>query len=262
MGHSAAGKGRGVGEVARLSGVTVRTLHHYDEIGLLSPSGRSTAGHREYSDADLERLRRVLAYRELGFGLTDIAEILDGGDPTDQLRRQHRLLTERIARLRATLATVELELEANTMGIDLSEEEKFELFGGFDPDEHAEEAERRWGGTEPYRESRRRTASYTKDDWARMAAEQRELHREFAAALADGESATSTRAMELAERHRGLITGWFYECSYGMQRSLAEMYLADERFTATYEREVGTGGARFVHDAILANAERAERSDV
>lgn len=260
MGFPEARTGRGVGEVARLSGVTVRTLHHYDEIGLLSPSGRSAAGYREYSDTDLERLRRVLAYRELGFGLTDIAEILDGGDATAHLWRQRRLLTERIERLRAMLATVELELEATTMGIDLSEEEKFEVFGGFDPDQHAEEAERRWGGTEPYRESQRRAASYTKEDWARMAEEQRELHRDFASALADGESGASTCAMDLAERHRLLISRWFYECSHGMQCSLAEMYLADERFTATYEREVGTGGARFVHDAILANAERAERS--
>ncbi|ASU80623.1 MerR family transcriptional regulator [Actinopolyspora erythraea] len=252
-----AGSGRGVGEVARLSGVTVRTLHHYDEIGLLSPSGRSAAGYREYSEADLERLRRILAYRELGFGLTDIADILDGGDPTAHLRRQQRLLTERIDRLRTVLATVELELEATTMGTNLSEEDKLELFDGFDPDEHAEEAERRWGGTDPYRESRRRTTSYTREDWQRMADEQRRLHRDFAAALAEGESPASTRAMDLAERHRLLITGWFYECSYGMQRSLAEMYLADERFTATYEREVGTGGARFVHDAILANAERS-----
>ncbi|SDP74975.1 DNA-binding transcriptional regulator, MerR family [Actinopolyspora xinjiangensis] len=257
MSRSAAGSGRGVGEVARLSGVTVRTLHHYDQIGLLSPSGRSAAGYREYSEADLERLRRILAYRELGFGLTDIADILDGGDTTAHLRRQRRLLTERIDRLRAVLATVELELEANTMGIDLSEEEKFELFGGFDPDEHAEEAQRRWGGTDPYRESRRRTASYTREDWQRMAAEQRQLHRDFATALAEGESATSARATDLAERHRLLISGWFYECSYAMQCSLAAMYLADERFTATYEREIGVGGARFVHDAILANAERA-----
>ena len=84
-----------VGRVAGLAGVTVRTLHHYDEIGLLSPSGRTSAGYRRYDDADLERLQQILFYRELGFPLEEIAVIIDdpGRARREHLRRQHELLT-------------------------------------------------------------------------------------------------------------------------------------------------------------------------
>jgi len=120
-----------VGALARLSGVTVRTLHHYDSIGLLSPSARSAAGYRLYSAADLRRLRQVLFYRELGFGLDEIAEILAGpADGTDDhLRRQHRLLRERAARTAALLGAIEKEMEARDMGMALTPEEQFEVFG-------------------------------------------------------------------------------------------------------------------------------------
>lgn len=249
-------QGYTVGAVAKLAGVTVRTLHHYDEVGLLVPGARSRSGYRRYSETDLDRLRRILAYRELGFGLDDIADLLDGGDTTAHLLRQHELLADRIGRLRHMLAAVELELEANTMGLNLSQEEKFELFGDFDPDEHDEEARRRWGDTDAYRESQRRARSYDKQDWQRIAQEQAELHRDFGRALADGADPTGERTMSLAERHRQLISRWFYDCDYEMQCGLAEMYVNDSRFTDVYEREVGAGGAEFVRDAILANASR------
>src|SRR3954464_14032056 len=89
-----------VGEVAALAGVTVRTLHHYDRIGLLSPSVRTAAGYRRYTPSDLDRLHQVLVYRELGFPLEEIATLLDdpGADPAEHLRRQHRLLRDRLGR--------------------------------------------------------------------------------------------------------------------------------------------------------------------
>src|SRR5262245_31499382 len=140
---------RTVGAVARLAGVSVRTLHHYDEIGLLTPSGRSDAGYRRYVDADLDRLQRILFYRELGFGLDDIRTVMTDGraDASVHLRRQHGLLLERIERLRRMAAAVEKALEAETMGIPLTPEERFEVFGDFDPDAHAAEVEERWGDT-------------------------------------------------------------------------------------------------------------------
>ena len=147
-----------VGEVARLAGVTVRTLHHYDEIGLLSPSGRTHAGYRRYDDADLTRLQQILFYRELGFSLEEIAGILDdpAADATAHLRRQHELLTARISRLQEMAAAVELALEAEKMGVPLTPEERFEVFGDQDPQQYAEETKERWGGTDAYRESARR----------------------------------------------------------------------------------------------------------
>lgn len=178
-----------VGQVAGFAGVTVRTLHHYDGIGLLSPSGRSRAGHRRYDDGDLDRLQQILFYRELGFPLDEIAVLLDdpGADPQEHLRRQHRLLSDRIAELRRMAAAVETAMEARKMGINLTPEEKFEVFGDKDPEEHAEEAERRWGGTDAYAESQRRAAGYTKDDWKRIQAEVAEWSAAYDALMEAGE---------------------------------------------------------------------------
>ncbi|EQD87657.1 transcriptional regulator [Saccharopolyspora erythraea D] len=245
-----------VGEVARLSGVTVRTLHHYDEVGLLVPSRRTRAGYRSYSDGDLDRLRRILFYRELGFGLDEIAGILADGDAKDHLRRQQHALLGRIERLRRMLAAVERELEASDMGVNLTQEEKFELFGDFDPDDYAEEAEQRWGGTDAYKQSQERMKSYTKQDWARFMESQQAIGTALAEAFTDGVAPDSERAMDLAEQHRAHITKWCYDCTYEIHRGLGEMYVSDERFTATYD-EIAPGLAVFVRDAIIANANRA-----
>ncbi|AZQ72813.1 MULTISPECIES: MerR family transcriptional regulator [Streptomyces] len=245
-----------VGQVAALAGVTVRTLHHYDEIGLL-PSGRSHAGHREYEDADLDRLQQILFYRELGFPLEEVAALLDDpdADPAEHLRRQHELLTGRIDRLQRMAAAVEHAMEARKMGIKLTPEEKFEVFGDFDPDTHAAEAERRWGGTDPYKESQRRAAAYTKEDWLRIKAAADGLNARVAALMESGAAPESEEAMDLAEEHRRQIGESFYDCSYEIHAGLAEMYVADERFAATYE-SIRPGMAAFLRDAILANAIR------
>jgi MerR family transcriptional regulator, thiopeptide resistance regulator len=246
-----------VGSVARLAGVTVRTLHHYDEIRLLTPSGRSDAGYRRYADADLDRLQRILFYRELGFGLDDIRTVMtDGGaDASAHLRRQHAMLLDRIRRLERMAAAVEKALEARTMGINLTPEERFEVFGDFDPDEHAAEVEERWGETEAYRESQRRVSRYTKADWERIKAEGAAATDALVAAMHAGKPADSPEAMGGAEAHRRQISDWFYDCTNEIHVGLAEMYLADPRFTATYEK-IAPGLAQYVHDAITANAAR------
>ncbi|MEV7418131.1 MerR family transcriptional regulator [Streptomyces sp. NPDC089919] len=245
-----------VGRVAGLAGVTVRTLHHYDEIGLLSPSGRSHAGHRRYDDADLDRLQRILFYRELGFPLDEVAVLLDDPDtdPQEHLRRQHELLEGRIVRLQEMAAAVERAMEAQKMGVDLTPEEKFEVFGEHDPDQYAAEAQERWGHTEQYRQSRERTAKYTKEDWQRAMAEHADIAARLADLMAAGAAADSAAAMDLAEEHRGWIA-YSYDCSYEMHRCLGEMYVADERFTATYDA-VRPGLAVFLNGAIAANAAR------
>jgi DNA-binding transcriptional MerR regulator len=247
-----------VGQVARLSGVTIRTLHHYDEIGLLRPRGRTEAGYRSYAEADLERLQQILLYRELGFPLDEIAAIM--GDrrvgANEHLRRQHGLLKERIGRLELMVAAIEREMEAQQMGIQLTPEERFEVFGDFDPDEYAQEAEERWGGTDAYRESQRRVAQYSKQDWLTIKAEGGDITRRFADAMRSGAEPAGDTAMGLAEEHRQHISRWFYECGYDIHRGLGDMYVADPRFTATYEA-VGEGLATYIRDAIHANAARA-----
>ncbi|KUL42666.1 MerR family transcriptional regulator [Streptomyces regalis] len=246
-----------VGQVAGFAGVTVRTLHHYDDIGLLVPGERSHAGHRRYSDADLDRLQQVLFYRELGFPLEEVAALLDDpdADPRAHLRRQHELLTARIEKLQKMAAAVEHAMEARKMGINLTPEEKFEVFGDKDPEQYAEEAEQRWGGTEAYAESQRRAATYTKADWKRLMAEADDWSERYVALMAAGETPTGEAAMDMAEEHRAHIGTWYYECPYEMHQCLGEMYVSDERFKAFYDA-MRPGLAEHLRDAILANATR------
>ena len=119
-----------VGEVARLSGVTIRTLRHYDQIGLLSPSGRTSAGYRQYSSQDIDRLQRILFYRELGFSLDEVKSIVDDPsiEPIQHLRRQHALLIERRGRVDAMVQAVERAMEAHEMGKQMTPEEKLAVF--------------------------------------------------------------------------------------------------------------------------------------
>ncbi|WP_206504420.1 MerR family transcriptional regulator [Streptomyces chrestomyceticus] len=246
-----------VGQVAGFAGVTVRTLHHYDEIGLLVPGERSHAGHRRYGDADLDRLQQIMFYRELGFPLDEVAALLDDpdADPREHLRRQHALLNARIGKLQAMAAAVEHAMEARKMGVNLTPEEKFEVFGDFDPDDYADEVRERWGSSEAYRESQRRTASYTKEDWKRLTEEFDAVHRKMAEVMASGLPADSAEAMDVAEEHRRFISSGYYDCSYETHTCLGEMYVADERFTATYEA-IRPGLAVYMRDAMLANAVR------
>jgi DNA-binding transcriptional MerR regulator len=248
-----------VGQVAGFAGVTVRALHHYDEIGLLAPSERSHAGHRRYSDADLDRLQQILFYRELGFPLDEVAALLDDPevDARAHLRRQHELLTTRIEKLRKMAAAVEHAMEARKMGINLTPEEKFEVFGDNDPEEHAEEVEQRWGGTAEYAESQRRTARYTKDDWQRVQAEVASWGERYDALMEAGEPPAGERAMAMAEEHRQHIRKWFYDCSYELHRCLGGMYVSDERFKEYYD-SMRPGLAEHLRDAIAANAARHE----
>ncbi len=248
-----------VGEVARLAHVSVRTLHHYDGIGLLTPSGRSAAGYRLYSRADLRRLQQVLFYRELEFGLDEIAEILADPDAgtDDHLRKQHRLLRERLARSGALLGAIEKEMEARKMGISLTPEEQFEIFGTDKLAQYAEEAEQRWGDTDAWKQSQQRAAAYTKDDWIAVKREADDNIQQFADALRAGAPAASDVAMDLAEAHRKYISRWFYNCGYDVHRGLAEMYIADPRYTESYDK-IAPGFSHYVHDAILANAARAQ----
>lgn len=256
--RSQQGSGWPVGQVARRSGVTIRTLHHYEHIGLLVPGARSDAGYRLYTDADIDRLSRILYYRALGFTLDEIAALLDDPalDAWAHLTRQRDLLAGRVRQLETMLVAVERELEALMAGYNLTPEEKLEVFGDVDPDQYEEEARERWGGTDAWEQSRRRTARYTKDDWLRIQAEAADLNARFAALIEVGAPATGDDAITLAEEHREHISRWFYDCGYDIHRGLAEMYVGDPRFKETIDRTV-PGLAAYMRDAILANADRA-----
>ncbi len=137
----------------------------------------------------------------------------------------------------------------------MSDDALFEVFGE-EQREHQDEAERRWGDTDAHRESRRRTAHYTREDWEELKAESEVLTLRIAEAFRTGAPADSEAAMDAVEAHRRQISQRFYDCSHEMHRNLGEMYVADPRFRATYEA-IAPGLAEWVRDAIIANARRA-----
>ena len=248
-----------VGRIARLTGVSVRTLHHYDDIALVVPSGRTSAGYRVYSDADVERLHQVLTYRELGFSLEQIATLLDDpdADALAHLRQQRTLLEDRIDRLHRMVAAVEEMMSKKSQGIQLTAAEQAEIFGDdWANNNYQSEAEERWGNTDAWKQSQERAATLTKDDWAALKAETDSFNEACADALRRGVRPGSDEADALAERHRAFINRSF-DCDHAMQVYLGEMYVADSRFTATYD-SVEPGLAQFLHDIIVANAEGSD----
>jgi DNA-binding transcriptional MerR regulator len=240
----------------------VRALHHYDEIGLLVPSGRSEAGYRLYDDGDLLRLQQILIGRELGMPLEEIKRSLDdpGFDRRAALERQRRELAARAERTAGMLRAVEAALaalddgEGKTMK-DMTREEIAALFDGFDPSRYEDEVRERWGDTEAYRESARRTSRYSKADWERYQAEAEAIMREAARLFRAGAAADGAEAMAVAERHRLSIDRWFYPCAPGMHSALADMYEADARFAENTDR-YAPGLTPWWSAAIRANARR------
>lgn len=244
-----------VSEVARMAHVTVRTLHHYDGIGLLVPPGRTDKGYRLYGEAELERLWQILIFRELGFPLEAIGPLCDAPASArgTALRAQRELLGRELQRTEAVLKAVDAALAA------LEGEETMDtkqMFEEFEHAVHQAEAEERWGHTEAYRASMRRARQYSKEDWAAIKAEGEAATNQLAALLAEGKAPDGQEAMDAAESHRMHITRWFYPCSHAMHAGLARMYQADARFTETYEKRA-KGLAAFVARAFEANARRA-----
>ena len=250
-----------VKEVAGLARVSVRTLHHYDDIGLLVPRGRTDAGYRFYDDDDLLRLQQILLGRELGLTLEEIRRSLSDPafDRRAALLAQRAELEQRVQQtaimlraVDAALALIESQATAPTAGdtMDLKQ-----IFDGFDPSAYEAETEQRWGDTEAFAESKRRTQRYTPEDWQRLKAEQAAIYRAAFEALAAGTLPGAPAAMDVAERHRQSIDRWFYPCSHDMHRGLATMYEQDSRFAGNIDK-YGPGLSPFLAAAIRENAKR------
>lgn len=243
-----------VGELSRLTGLTVRALHHYDEIGLVRPSQRTAAGYRLYGEADVLRLQQVMVFRELGVPLDEIGAAIDAAADRAALLRRHRAaLAEKRSRLDAMLAAVDAALEVLEKGKTQMQPEDWKaMFDGFDPAEHEEEARRRWGHTDAYQESARRTRQYGKSEWEAIRNESEEIYARLGRLMQQGAAVSDPAVQAAVEDHRRHIERWFYPCSAQIHRGLGEMYVADPRFTATLDKQGGPGFARFLHDAIAA----------
>lgn len=244
-----------VGEVAELAKISVRALHHYDEIGLLTPGARSESGYRLYTDNDLETLQQALFFRELGFDLGAIRDMLAGPgfDALDALHMQRGLLVRKRERLESIITAVDLAILARQGGVTLDKEDMFEVFGDFDPAEYAQEAEQRWGGGDEYKESVRKTSRYTKEDWKRIGQESGGIYTDLVALMAENAPADDERVQAVIERHWKSIDENFYRCSMEVYAGLGEMYVADPRFTKNIDK-AGDGLAVYMRDGIRVYA--------
>ncbi len=243
-----------VGAVARLAKVTIRTLHHYDEIGLVVPE-RTSSGYRLYGPAQVDRLQEVLFFRELGFGLDEIIRIVEEPSYARQsaLHRHKKLLEAKTGRLKSMLDAIDRAIESDTTGEPMNYEEKLEIFGDFDPADYEDEAKDRWGESTAYRQSVKRTGQYTKDDWLRNKSEVNEIYAAFVSLLTKGVLPESAEAGAVVERHRAHISEWYYDCSKEIHAGVGQMYVADDRFTKNIDKN-GEGLARYMSDAIAAAA--------
>lgn len=250
----------GIGEAAELLGVTVRTLRHWESVGLLAPEWRTMGGHRLYVEEDLARAQRILVYREIGLPLAEVRELVDGDvDERAHLAKQRRLLVERASHLRRIIGVVDDMLEAIDMDKKMSAREAAEKFGGGWSEEYAEEAERRWGRTDAWAQSQARNAERPAGEWESIFAEHGEIVRAIGDAVRSGADPDSDVGREVSASHRASIAR-HYDCTHGRQVLLARMYVGDDRFRATYEN-AADGGAPGSVEWLLAAVEADARAN-
>lgn len=243
-----------VGGAASVVGVTVRTLHHWDEVGLAAPSQRTSGGHRLYDAADVARLHRVRLYRELGVPLADIAELLDAptGDAEESLTRQRDQVREHIARLERSAAALDRLIEARRSGVLLSPEDQVAIFGERWQPSRQLEARERWGDSEQWAQYAERAADRSPEDWRRIMADVEELHTDLAKAFGEGVPPGSGRANALAEQHRASM-GAYFDCTHSMHVCLARSYAEDPGFRSFYD-DIAHGLAAWLRAVVDANA--------
>lgn len=235
-----------INEVAKLAGVSVRTLQYYDRIGLLKPTEVNEAKYRFYDEKSLEILQQILFFRELEFPLCEIKEIITapGFERQEALKMHRELLLkkkERVSRLIELVDhTLKGEADMSFKEFDMQEIEETKT-------KYAGEVKERWGNTEAYKESEKRTAGYTKEDWKNMTDESNDIMKQFAS-IRDL-SPESKEAQELVKRWQNYITEHFYPCTTEILQGLGLMYTEDERFTKNMD-QFGEGTAEFMSRAI------------
>lgn len=232
-------------EFARLTGVSVRTLHYYDEIGLLNPAfvDKST-GYRYYDEKSLLRMQEILFYRELDFSLKSIGQILSSPnyDAKQSLSEQRNLLILKKERLERLISAIDHAMKGENV-MSAFDNSKFDAYKA--------EARQRWGNTDAYREHAEKTKNYSKTKWNELAGEMNEIFAEFALCMKNGETPDSAEAQNLVKALQEHITGNYYPCTNEILAGLGQMYAADERFRSSIDGN-GDGTARFVSEAIEA----------
>lgn len=232
-------------EFARLTGVSVRTLHYYDEIELLVPACvDKDTGYRYYDQASLLRMQEILFYRELDFSLKSIGQILSSPnyDAKQSLSEQRNLLILKKERLERLISAIDHAMKGENV-MSAFDNSKFDAYKA--------EARQRWGNTDAYREHAERTKNYSKTKWKELAGEMNEIFAEFALCMKNGETPDSAEVQNLVKALQDHITGNYYPCTNEILAGLGQMYAADERFRSSIDGN-GDGTARFVSEAIEA----------
>ena len=235
-------------EFAKLTGVSVRTLHFYDEIELLKPSSVDEQnGYRIYDENSLTRMQEILFYRELDFPLKEIRMILSSPDYDKQhaLKEQKHLLMLKKERLERLISALDSAMKGETVNMKIFDNSEFDAKRA----EYAKEARERWGDTAAYRESAQKTAGYSAGKWKQVNAAMDARIAAFADCKRKGFAPESHEAQALAKKWQDFITEHYYTCTKEILAGLGEMYVADERFAKNIDRH-GDGTAQFMRDAI------------
>jgi len=221
-------------KLARLSGVSVRTLHYYDEIGLLKPSFVGENGYRQYERPELMRLQHILFFRELAFPLAEIKTMIDAPDfdVAAALQEHKRLIENKRKQLGRLLHTIDKTITELTKGDPMKDEEIYDGLTG-ELKEYQKEAKERWGNTEAWRQSQARTKHWTKADYQRIAEDGKKFTQLLADTMDKGATSPEFQAL-IAKHHEGIEV--FYDCPLTMYRYLGQMYVDDSRFAAYYNK--------------------------
>jgi len=234
-------------KIADLAGVTTRTIRYYDEIGLLAPAEIRDNGYRFYDNDSLLQLQQILFFRELDVSLKEIDLIINRPDFNliDALEKHRSSLKDRAKRLNVLIATVDRTIKAIQGEKEMAKEDYFK---GFDETLFGNEVKERWGNTRQYAESRRKWASFSKEQKEAIKAESAQIAARMVGADPNISPSDADVQAAVGEYH-GFLNKYFYTCDVSFLRSLADMWVEDARFSVNYE-QIREGGAKFVRDAV------------
>jgi DNA-binding transcriptional MerR regulator len=238
-----------VKQLADLAGVSVRTLHYYDEVGLLKPSAVKGNGYRQYEEPELLRLQQILFFRELDFSVEDIKRTLSSPnfDMRRALQEQRTLIELKKKRLADLIKTIDKTMKKINNEISMDDHELYDAFSDEEQKHYAEEAKQRWGHTEAYKQSMERVGNMTKADMKRLKEDGKRFMETFASHMDEG--ATGPVIQKMIDQHYNSLRT-FYEPNLELYRGLANMYVDDPRFAAYYEK-FRPGLAAFMREAML-----------
>lgn len=241
---------RTVKDVSKLTGVSVRTLHYYDAIGLLTPTKVTDAGYRMYDDTALSRLQSILLFRELQFSLKEIKEFLDSPDfnQEETIAQQIKLLELQYKHIGELISFAR---EIQTKGVKAM---NFEVFDTNEIEQYKAEVKSKWGNSKAYQEYEQRVVSHSEHNDSKFVNEIMSLFTDLGAMkqLPPTDKAVQEKIAAL----QAYINENFYTCSNDILKELGEMYVCDDRFKKNIDRFGGEGTAKFVREAILVYCEK------